>query len=343
MLAEEEYVENTQPTAEPEYQEPEIEIIDDEPESEEVEEADGKLTEDEASLLQEDEGGLEEAPDPLELANKKIAELRKKLDKTNRHYGQTRQQAADLQKELEQARVFAEKQAQIARNSVEHDVDKQILMATKKLKEAKENGDIDAETAATIELQRANYTKSKMEDYRYQQQLNEDAAAATAQAQQAIEESQEPYDPYYFNKENFQGWMDQNDYWLNPQSPQHNPVLFDGVDRFITQWNADIVEQGWESWIGSDEYNQILQQKVDEARTKLNTQRRRQPQMKPVQRAGAPVRGPSRGAPTGSQPIKLERREHEMLQGLRNHGFKVKTETYLAKKEALANKRGPWG
>jgi hypothetical protein len=342
MLAEEEYVENTQPTAEPEYQEPEVEIIDDEPEAEEAEE-ENSLSPDEASLLQEDEGGLEEAPDPLELANKKIAELRKKLDKTNRHYVQTRQQADELQKQLEQTQRDMQEQAKISAGNIERGVEQRIAMATKKLKEAKENGDIDAETEAISELQQANISKSKIEDHKWQQKLNDDAEAAAIQAQQAQQEgATEEYDPYYLNKENFNGWLEQNDYWLNPQSPQHNPMLFEGVDRFLSEWNAAIIESGREDYIGSDEYNELLTQRVNEANAKLNAQRRRQPQMKPVQRAGAPVRGPSR-APAGNAPIKLERREYEMLQGLRNHGFKVKTETYLAKKEALANKRGPWG
>ena len=342
MLAEEEYVENTQPTAEPEYQEPEVEIIDDEPEAEEVEE-ESSLSPDEASLLQKDEGGLEEAPDPLELANKKIAELRKKLDKTNRHYGQTRNQAAELQRQLEQAQRDMKEQGKINADTVESHLNQRIAEATRKLKEAKENGDIDAETDAITELQRANITKSKLEDNKWKQKLNDDAEAAAIQNQQAQQsETSEEYDPYYLNKENFNGWLEQNDYWLNPQSPQHNPMLFEGVDRFLTEWNSAIIESGREDYIGSDEYNQLLTQRVNEANAKLNAQRRRQPQMKPVQRAGAPVRGSGR-APVSNTPLKLERREHEMLQGLRNHGFKVKTETYLAKKEALANKRGPWG
>src|SRR5271154_6781619 len=338
MLAEEEYVENTQPTAEPEYQEPEVEIIDDEPEAEEVEE-ESPLSPDEASLLQEDEGGLEEAPDPLELANKKIAELRKKLDKTNRHYGQTRQQAAELQKQLETAKAESKKQAEIANQSIDYEVQQRIIMATKKLKEAKENGDFDAEADAISELQQANITKSKLEDWKFQQRLADEAAPNQTQAE---EQQFEQSNPYALNSENFSGWLEQNDHWLNPQSPQYNPPLVAGVDKFLVEWNSSLIESGYEEYIGSDEYNQILQQRVDDARTRLNTQKRRQPQMKPVQRAGAPVRGSGR-TPVGNQPIKLERREYEMLQGLRDHGFKVKTETYLAKKEALANKRGPWG
>lgn len=341
MLSENEYPESEAPEHEVSStpSEPEYEIIEDQEPEEQEESHSPELNQEEAALVEE--SGLEEAPDEAEILKEKYKNLQKKLYKERKLQGQLKNQNMLLQQEAQAAKNSAKLAAEAAQFHFSSDVEKRISQATQKYKNARELGDTDAETEALMELQQANIAKSKMDDALYHQKLQQEAE------EQQFSQQHQPETPHpYEVNPAFNDWAEENASWLDPRSPQHDPVLVQGVDKFLTQWNAELIESGYQDYIGSDDYTHILQQRVDEARARMQTpQKRRQPQMRPVDRAAAPIRS---GVRTNAAPTpKLTRTEMQMLEGLRAAGYEAKIDSYLKSKNKVIEKnkaaRGTWG
>lgn len=299
------------------------EVID-EPLEEIPEEA--ELTQQETQLLKEESGGLEEEPDELELLKKKLKDARKKADKAHRSSYNMANQISTLKKELEDAKKSFQFASQVGNDNLLKEADLRIDAAWQKIKEARELGDIESEKVALNELQQANILKSKTQDFQYRQQLEQEASEQELNQQQNAPVSS--FNPYELNKEMVSEFVERNDFWINPRSPQHNPGLVSGLSEFMDEWNDNLIRNGYQDYIGSDDYNSILQQKVDDAYRNINTQNRRTPKMKPVGHAAAPVRNNAR-INTNTNKRALNRDEYELMDAFRKIGVKPNVDKFL--------------
>lgn len=303
--------------------------VEDEVQESEAETESAPLSQEETTLLSD--GGLADAPSEAQELERKYKEVRRKLEKERRESYRKAHQNTVLQQELEAANERARLASEAANFHYASNADQKIAAAEQKIRIAKENGDVDFELEGIKELQRANYEKAKSDDYRYQTQLQQEAYQQEAPQQQQV------VSPYELNRDYINDWVEDNNEWLNPRSTRYDNGMVTAVDSYMADWNQRLEENGLRDHIGSPEYFQVLNQKISEA-----TQNRRQPQMKQVQRAGAPVRGVSRAASSG-QTTKLSRDAQEMMNGLRNYGIKVKDEDLVKHLERGAKQKAMWG
>lgn len=330
MLQENLEEQNKQQEVNNEPSEPEVLDLDqyevvDEPMEEEEETEEQVLTPQENQLLQEDSGGLEEAPNEVDVLRKKLKDARKKADKAHRNTYSMANEISTLKKELEEAKRNFQFASQVGNENLLKEADLRIDAAWQKIKEARELGDIEAEKVALNDLHQANILKSKAQDHRYHQQLEQEAINQEMAQQQA---PQPVFNPYEYNREMVSEFVERNSYWMDDRSPQYNPSLVSGLNDFMEEWNDNLMRNGYQDYIGSDDYNSILQQKVDEAHRNINAQTRRVPKMKTVGHAAAPVRNNAR---INNSPNKraLTRDEYELMNEFRKIGVKPNVDKFL--------------
>lgn len=287
-----------------------------------------ELSNDESQLLSD--GGLADAPSEEETLKLKYKELKRKVEKERRQLYSQAHQNKLLQQELEAANERARLASEAANFHYASVADGQIAAAEQKLRIAEENGDMDMKIEATKDLQRAIIQKTKSDDYQYQTRMQNEAQQQEAPQQEFI------VNPYELNRESVNDWVEDNSQWLNPNSPRYDHGMVSAIDTYVANWNDSLEQAGLREQIGTPEYFRVLNQKISEA------QSRRQPQMKQVQRAGAPVRGVSRNNPQTASP-KLSRDAQEMMNGLRNYGIKVKDEDLIKHLKKGAEHKAMWG
>jgi|SRR5215470_3192540 len=204
---------------------------------------------------------------------------------------------------------------------IHYDKSMNLKLEQAKLKKAQalENGDIQAQLDADVDIASATNAIQQINSWRYQQEIDMQNRQQQEKWQQQQAQYQQPIAP---NPQITTNWL-QNNAWYFPQSKSYNPEMAEAVAAYSDKLENFLYRSGRPDLIMSEEYFQ----NIDEYVSSLNQNSERSGlNMKPMRGGVSPVRNSGFNS-SRTQKIALDSNELEMARRLG-----VKKEEFLQQK-----------
>lgn len=222
----------------------EIEIKDEEPAAEGDEPAADAGGEEPAADARPTKNDGNKRPNKVP-TTRRIAQLTAEKYALAEEAARERAENARLKNELEQLN-----RANMA--NYEQTVESKIERAKQKLRDARNSGDVDAETDAQLELSQAAAEKNDIEAWK---RRNPQPQPGQQKAQQQGQPQQQRLNAD--QQRAIQGWIQQND-WFDPNSPNYDADMQKDVGEFAKRVETWLVRQGRINEIATDAYFKVI-------------------------------------------------------------------------------------
>lgn len=218
-----------------------------------------------------------------------------------------------LRDENERLKRLATMTTESASKQFEDNVLQRFERAKQLKMQAYENGDIQAQTNADVELADAMADYKSHNNWKAQEALKAQEAAYQPQVN--------PTGPIV-NEREARGWVERNP-WVNPNTPDYDPELFQLADNAASQLDLYCYKNGQGHLIQSPQYFQELDNYINQARQALESQQRPQSQGRsqiPMRQSNRnsvmPVRGSTNAQSTSRQKAPLSAEQKAMASSL---------------------------
>lgn len=287
--------------------------------------------------IQEEEIPEENEEREARQKSRKYESIKDRLSQAQREKFQTLNALNQLKEENQQLRAAVDLSSQSAVYQYEENVADRLEKARQFKRNALESGDIDAQVDADLQFNLATKAYDDLNNWKVQQNMLQQQAMASAQSQESV---------YNAVRENeVVKWASENASWFHPKSEDYDEWTANQVHAYCNEFDNNLYRNGYDQFIYSPEYFQVLNEHVNALRhSKANVNGRGELNMRPHRSAVSPVRSYSGQSEYSGQPShhKLSAAEKEMARLL-----KVDEKTYLkhriSEQRNSPGKRGRYG